>query len=217
MPILAYTPKRLWAEFAKRVTRPSFTRSLTLSHFSPMPISADLNVLFPGRVVVPQGIKDIPPKTHLIYLLAKNDTAPAIVAGKRSPGNAARAEVIFDDLTRVTTHFKAMLVRSHHLCNPVGTSYSRYLVLCDNAQQAKETEKCVHRNFNGNKPKMPLPFRTHILDGLAPNGLPWTLLSCAMASANDGLSDLWRWNKLNLINHADWQEISDRLKLHLVS
>ena len=181
-----------------------------------MPLGADLNILFPGRVLHPAGIHQIPGGVHLVYILAINDAAPAIVAGRRSPGNPGRARVIFDDLTHVTTHFKAMLVRAHYLVLPPGTIYTRYLVSCTGSDDAQQTEAIVHHHFNGNRSEIPPAFRANILHGLAPHSVPWTLLSCAMNSANDGLSDLWRWNNLGLISAADWNEISTRLQLHLV-
>jgi hypothetical protein len=180
-----------------------------------MPIGNDLNNFFPGRVLAPARRQNIP-DGHLVYVLALNDQAPAVVAGKRSPGNPARANVIFDDLEHATTHYKAMLVRLHHLFNPPGTTYSRYLITCANAAEAGATENTVHRHFNGDNPDVPPAFRAAVLNGFPAYSAPWTLLCCAMASAYDGIYDLRRWRKLGLINDADWQSISVRLQLHLL-
>jgi hypothetical protein len=177
-----------------------------------MPLGADLNSLFPGRVLTPMGIHAIP-SGHLVYILAKNDAARAIVAGKQSPANPSRSRVIFDDIHRTTTHFKAMLVRLNHLFNPPDTVYSRFIITCDNAEEAKVTEKTVHKHFNGDDPSIPPAFREAVLRGFPSYSVPWTTLCFAMSSAYDGISDLQKWRRLKLIDDLDWRLVSDRLQL----
>jgi len=169
---------------------------------------------FPGRVMLPKGLADVPrKKQYMVYVLVSDDGV--ILAGH---GRCNRAQVIFDSEDRVAPggHLKAFFVRLHVLFASQGTRFSRYLLRCDSKEEAKKLEKQVHGIIGGNNRKLPTYIENALFDGLTPHTFPWLFLQLALTSSFDGLADLMRWKGKGFIKPEDWKIISDRLRLERV-
>lgn len=125
-------------------------REGTASQSAPLPIFATLNQHYPGEIVVPQNVAAIPNNQYFVYILALNDAAIVVGHGRKN-----RARVIFDGLGQTTVHFKAILVRLHHLYAPPGSIFMRYLIKCASKVEATQREHARHALIGGNVPKVP--------------------------------------------------------------
>lgn len=171
-----------------------------------MPILATLNQHYPGQVIVPQNVAEIPNKEYFVYILALNDAAIVVGHGRKN-----RARVIFDGLGQTTVHFKAIFVRLHHLYAPPGAVFARYLITCANKDEATERECLLHNLIGGNVPQVPDEIDEQLLQGVDAGSLPWVLLKVALASSYDGLSDLRKWRNLGIIDDPNWAIITAKL------
>jgi hypothetical protein len=171
-----------------------------------MPILATLNQHYPGEVIVPQNVAGIPSNQYFVYILALNDAAIVVGHGRRN-----RARVIFDGLGQTTVHFKAILVRLHHLYAPPGAIFTRYLIKCASKVEATQREHALHALIGGNVPQVPEEMDDKLFDGVDVGSLPWVLLKVAQASSYDGLSDLNKWRNLGIIDDPSWATIRGKL------
>lgn len=171
-----------------------------------MVILDTLNQKYPGQVQVPQDLAAIQTNQYLVYILALNDEAIVVGHGQKN-----RARVIFDGLGQTTVHFKAILVRLHHLYAPPGAVFSRYLVTCANKVEARQRERDLHALIGGNVPQVPEEMADQLFEGVEVGSMPWVLLKVAQASSYDGLSDLRKWRALGIIDERSWAIISARL------
>lgn len=171
-----------------------------------MQILAVLDQHYPGEIVVPQSVAAIPNNRYFVYILALNDTAIVVGHGRKD-----RARVIFDGLGQTTVHFKAILVRLHHLYAPPGATFTRYLIKCANKVEATQRERALHALIGGNVPQVPEEIDDKLFDGVDAGSLPWVLLKVAQASSYDGLSDLRKWRGLGIIDDQSWAVITARL------
>ena len=171
-----------------------------------MPTLATLNQQYPGEIVVPHNVAAIPSNQYFVYILALNDAAIVVGHGRKN-----RARVIFDGLGQTTVHFKAILVRLHHLYAPPGAIFTRYLIKCASKVDATQRERALHALIGGNVPQVPEEIDKKLFDGVDVGSLPWVLLKVAQASSYDGLSDLRKWRSLGIIDDHSWKIINLRL------
>lgn len=166
-----------------------------------------LNHLYPNRIIIPETKEDLPNDKYMVYILTYNDTA--IVVGK---GKKNRARVIFDDIDNITRdHVKAMLVRLYRLFG--NGTFNRYIIICDNKEEAQIIESNLHKQILGNNIDVPQDIRVRLFNNIAPDSTTALLLEIALRSSYDGISDLRKWRRNELINNATWEQISERLQL----
>jgi len=171
-----------------------------------MPIPVTLKQLYPDQFMEPKDVKAIPSKGYLVYILSVNGTAVVVGHGKKN-----RARVIFDGLNQTTVHFKAILVRIHHLYAPRGSTFERYLVICKDKNDAKLRENQLHGLIGGNSPQVCVNMAQQLFQGIQPASVSWILLKAALASSYDGISDLRKWRGLGIIDETTWGIITNKL------
>lgn len=172
-----------------------------------IPMQKSLEALFPGRVVVPRGLSDIPGNAYMVYVLSV-DGKPIVVGH----GRKNRASILFDDLHSITKgHIKALFVRLYHLYG--SGRFERYIIRCAGKTEAADAEKIVHQHIGGNHREIPAPIRAKLFEGLPEESVARLLLEIAIRSSYDGLSDLRKWRSDGLLNDAVWRELSGKLKL----
>jgi len=172
-------------------------------------IAEHLQLNYPGRVVQPQSLAEIPENTHLVYILAWDDKP--IVTGR---GQFNRARVLFDNRERRTAqHIKSLIVRLHQLFGGGEAHAARFLVLCDSKAQSEEIEADLHAAMGGNHRTVPPHILSDLFMGIAPHTTAWLLLNQALLSSFDGQNDLLLWQRKGLISPGDWDLISRRLHL----
>jgi hypothetical protein len=133
-----------------------------------MPIEPILHQLFPGRVIAPRRLQDIPQDVPLVYVFGWEDSP--IVLGK---GTFARARVIFDDATQVTRpHLKSLFVRLCHLYGPPNARCDRFVIVFGSDEEARKAERVLHREIGGNRRKIDPDIMRNLLRGLTPDTIP---------------------------------------------
>jgi hypothetical protein len=166
-----------------------------------------LNQLYPNRIVRPQSINDIPRIGYMVYILIFDNHPIVIGHGKKN-----RAKIIFDNRNNFTSgHLKALFVRLYHLYR-IGI-FDRYIIECENKDEAKRIEKHLHFEIGGNNRNVSVDIRNQLFIGLEPDSATTLFLEIAIRSSFDGLSDLRKWHTDGLINDEVWDEISVRLNL----
>lgn len=167
-----------------------------------------IQATYAGRWRSPQHLADIPNGRYMVYILLHNDQAVVVGLGKRN-----RARVILDTLDAgpTTGHIKAMKVRITQICAHANDTFCRYIILCDNREQAASIEQALHRQMGGNVAQIEPALMQQVLAGVMPTSA--LFLQMAAISAFDGISDLRRWRSAGLIHDAEWHEISARLRL----
>jgi len=174
-------------------------------------IAETLEQHYPGRVLSPKSLAEIPAKDYLVYVLEHNGRAIVVGHGKKN-----RARVILDSEEAITpSHLKAIFVRLHHLFpDPQGgTRFAPYLVTCKNKEEAKAVEKALHALIHGNDRELPDHINRALFAGIPERSIPWMLLKMALASSYDGLGDLRRWRIEGIIDDDSWKIVGDRLRL----
>lgn len=166
-----------------------------------------LDALYPGRVLIPASVGDIPKGAYMVYVLTYNDK-PVVVGHGRSN----RAKVIFDDRHSITSgHIKAFFVRVYHLLGQ-GT-FERFLIPCGDKSEAETIEKDLHDKIKGNTRELPQELETLLLKDIEIHSPAWMALRMAQSSSFDGLSDLRGWRKLGILCDQTWKIVSERLQL----
>ncbi|MEB3121208.1 MAG: hypothetical protein VKL41_08285 [Snowella sp.] len=127
-------------------------------------------------------------------------------------GKKNRSKVIFDNLNQTTSsHLKALFVRLYFLFGE-GT-FERYIIICDDKNEAKSIEKTLHQTIGGNHRNIPTEIRNQLFNNLDPNSITYLLLEIALRSSFDGLSDIRKWRNDGILSNEIWAEISARLQL----
>jgi hypothetical protein len=166
-----------------------------------------LNELYPNRVSTPTELSDIPNKGYMVYILTFNNTPIVLGHGQKN-----RSKVIFDDERHITSsHLKALFVRLYNIYGNGG--FNRFIISCDNKEEAKIIERNLHQQIGGNNRIIPSHIRNQLFKGLDPNSLSFLVLEIALRSSFDGLSDLRKWRADGILSEAIWSDISQRLKL----
>jgi len=172
-------------------------------------IKAMLKGLYQDRVLTPASVDEIPRDVYLVYILDQNGKALVVGHGQKN-----RAKVIFDDLNRITNnHIKAIFVRLHHLDAGASTQFGRYVITCTDKKNAQAVEAEVHKKIQGNRREISESIKKLLFSDLPDQSVTKTLLSIAIASAFDGLSDLKNWRKKGIIDDPTWETISKKLRL----
>lgn len=167
-----------------------------------------LQQLYQDRVITPSTIYDIPQIGYMVYILTFNNVPIVLGHGKKN-----RAKVIFDNKSQITSsHLKAIFVRLYSLYGD-GT-FEKFIIKCDNKEDAKEIEKKLHNQFGGNNRSFPIEIRNKLFHNLDSNSLPYLILEIALRSSFDGLSDIRKWRADGILNDEIWTEISKRLQLN---
>jgi hypothetical protein len=173
----------------------------------------DLESAFQGRVAQPVNVAGIEPKKFFVYILAINGRAIVVGHGKKN-----RAEVIFDSAGHITPgHIKALIVRLYTLFGQGSPEFSRFLIRCENKEEAKKTERQIHIKFGGNFLAVPDDIQTRLFDGIEEHSPAWMVLKMAMCSSFDGLSDLKKWRREGILNDDVWRVVEEKLQLNLIS
>jgi hypothetical protein len=174
-----------------------------------MPIEPILHQLFPGRVIAPRQLQDIPQDVPLVYVFGWEDSP--IVLGK---GTFARARVIFDDTSQITRpHLKSLFVRLCHLYGRPGARCERFVIPFSSDEDARKAERGLHREIGGNRRNVDPAIMHALLRGLTPDTIPYLLIQQAIHSSFDGQDDLYRWWRKGLIHEHDWAVVKQRLGL----
>ena len=164
--------------------------------------------LYPNRLAIPSSINDIPNTGYMVYFLSFNNEPIILGHGKKN-----RAKVIFDNETQITSgHIKALFVRLYHLYG--FGDFKRYMIHCQNKEEAKEIESSLHKEIGGNNRNIPEEIRNQLFDGISKNSVTNLVLEIALKSSFDGLSDLRKWRADGLLNDTIWSEISQKLRLN---
>jgi hypothetical protein len=167
-----------------------------------------LQQLYPNRIVSPMTINDIPNNGYMVYILAFNNRPIALGHGQRN-----RAKIIFDNENQITTsHLKALFVRLYNLYG--NGNFERYIINCQNKDEAKLIERNLHNLIGGNNRHIPNEIRNQLFNGLDPNSVSYLVLEIALRSSFDGLSDIRKWRADGILSDAIWTEISQRLHLN---
>jgi len=166
-----------------------------------------LQQLYPNRIISPVTINDIPNNGYMVYILIFNNNPIVLGHGKRN-----RAKVIFDNENQITTsHLKALFVRLYNLYG--NGEFERYIINCQNKEDAKQIEKNLHNKIGGNNRDIPTEIRNKLFNGLQPNSVSYLVLEIALRSSFDGLSDIRKWRADRILSDEIWTDISQRLCL----
>ncbi len=167
-----------------------------------------LQQLYPNRIISPMNLDEIPNSGYLVYILIYNNKPIVLGHGKKN-----RAKVILDNVNHITrNHLKALFVRLYNLFGD--GQFERYLISCQNKEEAKYIENNLHRQIGGNNRNIPAEIRNHLFHGLDPNSVSYLLLEIALRSSFDGLSDIRKWRADGILSDDIWADISQRLQLN---
>ncbi len=167
-----------------------------------------LQQLYPNRITIPTTINDIPNRGYMVYILVFNNNPIVLGHGQRN-----RSKVIFDNENQITSsHLKALFVRLHNLYG--NGEFNRYIISCQNKDEAKIIEGNLHRQIGGNNRNIPIEIRNQLFNGLEPNSPSYLVLEIALRSSFDGLSDIRKWHADGILSDAIWTDISQRLRLY---
>ncbi len=142
----------------------------------------------------------------MVYILAYDDIAIVIGRGKKN-----RAKVMFDNEHHHTTHFKSLLVRLYHIYGD--DKFNRFIIKCNNKEESQRIEKDLHKRLGGNTSDLPNKIRKCLFENITPGSYVELFLRLALLSSYDGLSDLRKWRKNNIIDTESWGIISGKLKI----
>ena len=166
-----------------------------------------LQNLYPNRIISPININDIPKNGYMVYILVFNDNPIVLGHGQRN-----RAKIIFDNENQITSsHIKAIFVRLYNLYG--NGEFERYIINCQNKEEAKLIESNLHNQIGGNNRNIPIEIRDGLFDGVEPNSVSYLVLEIALRSSFDGLSDIRKWRADGILSDAIWNDISQRLRL----
>jgi len=165
-------------------------------------------ILQPYGAIHIVNLNQIPKNQYMVYILEWDEKA--VVNGH---GEYNRAQVIFNDINFITVyHIKSLFVRLYHLFGNRPNTFFRYIIPCQNKEEANRIEFELHDIIGGNNRDLP-DYIKQALDGAAPSQLTRTFLKLAVASGYSGLSDLKTWRKQGIILDQEWNEILNILQL----
>lgn len=168
-----------------------------------------LQQLYPNRITLPATINDIPNRGYMVYILVFNNNPIVLGHGQRN-----RSKVIFDNENKITSsHLKALFVRLYNLYG--NGEFERYIISCQNKEEAETIESNLHRQIGGNNRNIPPEIRNQLFNGLDPNSASYLVLEIALRSSFDGLSDIRKWRADGILSDTIWTDISKRLRLNL--
>ncbi len=166
-----------------------------------------LNGIYPNRIFRPQTATEILNGTYYVYILTYNNSPIVVGQGRKN-----RAKLIFDNIDKITQgHYKALLVRIYRLFGD--GNFEQFVIQCINKEEAMIIEKNLHERIGGNNTDINQELLTKLFQNINVNSSQWVYLKLALLSSFDGLSDLKKWRRNNIINDQDWTNISQRLKL----
>jgi len=167
-----------------------------------------LNNLYPNRIQQPKSIKDFLPNKYYVYILTLNDRPIVVGHGKQN-----RAKIIFDDINQITSnHLKSLFVRIYRLFSD-NQQFQQYLIECENKEAAKLIEANLHKIIGGNKRNLSTEILQKLYQDFPENNLENMILQMALCSSFDGISDIKKWRRENILKGDVWENIKDRLKL----
>lgn len=177
------------------------------SHKTTYQMLNSLEQLYPNRIISLECVNDIPNFEYCVYILTFNNDVIVLGHGKRN-----RAKVIFDNDIQITRgHIKALFVRLYNLFG-IG-EFKRYIIKCQNKEEAKQLENSLHKQIGGNNRDLPAEIRNQLFYGFADNSVTYLVLQIALRSSFDGISDLRKWRRDGILSDAVWEEISHRLRI----
>lgn len=166
-----------------------------------------LNDLYPDRILRPRSVTEIINSVYYVYILTFNNVPIVVGQGRKN-----RAKLIFDNIDKITQgHYKALLVRIYWLFGD--GSFEQFAIQCCNKEEAMIIEKNLHGIIGGNNTDLDQVLLNKLFHNINTNSSLWIYLKLALLSSFDGLSDLKKWRRNNIINDQDWEIISQRLKL----
>ncbi len=174
-----------------------------------MTIREKIDQMYPDRATTPSSAQSIPRGVYMVYILVCDDIPIVVGHGKHN-----RARVIFDDERQTTSgHIKAIFVRAHHLFGN-HKSLERFLIVCDDKNEAQEIEKSLHAEIGGNDRSLPDQIHRSLFQDIALDSIDAMVLNIALNSSFDGLADLKLWRRKQILNDRIWDVVATRLKLN---
>jgi len=167
-----------------------------------------LTDLYPNRIQEPNSIKDILPNKYYVYILTLDNKPIVVGHGKQN-----RAKIIFDDIHQITAnHLKSLFVRIYRLFSE-SSQFQQYLIECIDKEEAKLIEAKLHKVIGGNKRDLSDEILEKLYQGFPDNSLENMVLKMALCSSFDGISDIKKWRRENILKDDVWKNIKTRLQL----
>ncbi len=167
-----------------------------------------LSNLYPNRIHQPESIKDFLPNKYYVYILTLNNKPIVVGHGKQN-----RAKIIFDDINQITSnHLKSLFVRIYRLFSD-NQQFQQYLIECENKEEAKLIEANLHKIIGGNKRDLSNEILQKLYQDFPENSLENMILQMALCSSFDGISDIKKWRRENILKDDVWENIKNKLKL----
>lgn len=175
-----------------------------------MSVAQTIQQQYPGRLLQPKSRDDLPDGQQYMVYIRVHDGHPIILGhGKKN-----RASVIFDTLESSTTsHIKALIVRLYILFGSPTAKTEQFVISCGSKAEAARIESNLHMLVGGNTLKVPPAIKDALLDGIPVSSPAWMALRMALCSSFDGITDLKRWRKEQILDDHAWLIVADRLKL----
>lgn len=167
-----------------------------------------LTNLYPNRIQEPTSVKDFIPNKYYVYILTLDNRPIVVGHGKQN-----RAKIIFDDINQTTSnHLKSLYVRIYRLFSD-SNQFNQYLIECENKDEAKLIEANLHKIIGGNKRDLSNEILYKLYQGFSENSLENMILKMALCSSFDGISDIKKWRREEILNGDVWNNIKNKLKL----
>lgn len=166
--------------------------------------------LYYEKIQEPKTLSDLKKNRYYVYILTNNENP--IVVGH---GKINRAKIIFDDKNQITkNHIKSIFVRLYSLYG-INNCFNRFVIPCKNKEEAKIIEKKLHKQIGGNKCILPDEIIEKLFLDLSTDSIEYMALKIALCSSFDGISDLKKWKRGNILNEKVCRVIEDKLKISL--
>jgi len=168
-----------------------------------------LTNLYPNRIQKPNSIENILPNKYYVYILTLDNKPIVVGHGKQN-----RAKIIFDDTHQITAnHLKSLFVRIYRLFSE-SSQFQQYLIECIDKEEAKLIEANLHKVIGGNKRDLSDEILEKLYHGFPENSLENMVLKMALCSSFDGISDIKKWRRENILKGDVWKNIKTRLQLN---
>ena len=167
-----------------------------------------LTNLYSNHIQQPKSVKDILPNKYYVYILTLDNKPIVVGHGKQN-----RAKIIFDNTHQITAnHIKSLFVRIYRLFSE-SSQFQQYLIECTNKEEAKLIEANLHKVIGGNKRDLSDEILEKLYQGFPENSLENMVLKMALCSSFDGISDIKKWRRENILKDNVWENIKNKLKL----
>jgi len=162
---------------------------------------------YPSKLLVINSLTEIPSKEYLVYILFYENEPIVLGHGKKN-----RASVIFDSINKITSsHIKALFVRLYVLFG--SGSLKRYIIICNDKNEAKNIERELHKLIGGNNRHIPEFIFSNLFSGINEDSIESLILKIALNSSFSGIDDLKKWKREGILSEEVWSIISRKLKL----